>query len=221
MIVCQNIAMEYGDGEMRELVLNDVSLAIAPGEACVLLGPSGSGKTTLLSILGCLLTPTRGDVVVGGERVNWLDRDSLADLRRQRMGFVFQQAHLLPFLTIQDNLLLMAENAGVPASEAHRRIHDLVGRLDIERSLAKYPRQLSGGQRQRAAVVRALIHAPAVVLADEPTASLDWHRGEEVADLLVATARALNVSLLMVTHDTRMISKFDRIFKMMDGRLHA
>ena len=214
-IECKNLTKAYG----AELVLEEVSLSVKCGEACVLIGPSGSGKTTLLSILGCLLTPTNGELLVAGKRVDFQSPRTMSNLRRLNLGFVFQHAQLLPFLSVTDNLSIAGNNAGMPAVQLRTRIEALLERLGLTAMAMKKPAQLSGGQRQRVAIARALLHQPAILLADEPTAALDWQNGEVVADLLVAQAREARAALIVVTHDTRLLPKFDRVFSIENGRL--
>lgn len=209
----------YGAGPLAEPVLRGVSLALHAGESAVLLGPSGSGKTTLLSILGCLLTPDSGELSVNGARVDLADPAARTELRRTRLGFVFQQAQLLPFLTIAENLTLVAENAGLPHAEACARARESLAHLGLTKHLTKRPGQLSGGQRQRVAIARALLHRPPVILADEPTAALDRENGRAVAELLVAQSRESRAGLLVVTHDIRLVTHFDRVLVMDAGRL--
>jgi ABC-type lipoprotein export system ATPase subunit len=213
------IVKSYGDGAGAETVLRGVSLTLRAGETGVLLGPSGSGKTTLLSILGCLLAPDAGELRIGGERVAMDDVAARTELRRTRLGFVFQSAQLLPFLSIEENLVTVAENAGLPPEAARVQARDALQRLELVAHGAKRPGQLSGGQRQRVAIARALLHRPPVILADEPTAALDWARGAAVADWLVAQARTAGAALLVVTHDRRLVPRFDRVFAMHEGRL--
>lgn len=215
----QSISKSYGIGASAERVLMDISLHIAAGEACVLLGPSGSGKTTLLSILGCMLTPNGGELRLQGKAVEFHDVRSLTELRRRNLGFVFQHSQLLPFLSVRDNLRLVGRNAGMDDDEVDRRMILLIDRLGLRAVHNKKPGQLSGGQRQRAAIARAVLHRPPVLLADEPTASLDWNAGESVADLLIEQSRCNNCALLVVTHDTRLLPKFDRIFYIHEGSL--
>ena len=172
-IACRAICKTYGSGEMAEHVLHGIDLQIRAGEACILLGPSGSGKTTLLSIIGCLSTPTGGILELLGQPVNFGDSNEYVQIRRNTLGYVFQHAQLLPFLSAQDNVVLTAQNTGLSITAARQRTAELFKHLNIEWLAHKKPGLLSGGQRQRVAIARALVHSPAVVLADEPTAALD------------------------------------------------
>lgn len=219
-VECHQIIKEYGSGGLSEKVLQGVSLRVESGEACLLMGPSGSGKSTLLSILGCMLTPTSGRLTVAGQAVpSGSSAAALAALRARRLGFVFQHAQLLPFLNVQDNLLLAGRNAGVDRSTLDERIGRLMRDLDIEATRFKRPRQLSGGQRQRAAVARSLLNAPSLLLADEPTAALDWNSAQAVVRLLVDQARGHGAGLVAVTHDPRLIPHFDRVLEIDSGVL--
>jgi putative ABC transport system ATP-binding protein len=219
VLECRGVSKVYGSGTLAEPVLEDVSFSLDRGQACALLGPSGSGKTTLISILGCLLTPTSGELRVDGCPVDHQSRRMLDELRRTRIGFVFQQAQLLPFLSMVGNLRVVGRNSGVEESELDRRIADLAGRLGIDRLLHKKPDHASGGQRQRVAIARALVHRPPIILADEPTAALDWANGKAVIRLLTELASAERALLLTVTHDNRLLSHFDRVFHLEGGRL--
>jgi putative ABC transport system ATP-binding protein len=216
---CCGLGKVYRNGSLEEAVLRDVSLSLDAGQTCVLLGPSGSGKTTLLSILGCLLAPTAGELRLHGQRVGHEAKGPLAALRRRHIGFVFQHAQLLPFLSLEENVCLVGRNAGLPESELARRVDDLLERLDIAGLRRKRPDQASGGQRQRFAIARALIHRPSILLADEPTAALDWANGEAVVRLLTEQARHEGAALLTVTHDTRLVSRFERVLTLDAGRL--
>jgi putative ABC transport system ATP-binding protein len=218
-VKCDGISKAYGRGATAEPVLRGVNLSLHPGQACALLGPSGSGKTTLLSVLGCLLSPCSGRLHLGGEQVNYGSTGQLVRLRCQRIGFVFQHAQLLPFLSVGENVSLVGRNAGGRHAEVNDRAEALLDRLGVAALRNKHPGQLSGGQRQRVAVARALVHRPAIVLADEPTAALDWERGEAVVRLLVEQAREEGAALLVVTHDTRLVGMFDRVLHMVDGRV--
>jgi putative ABC transport system ATP-binding protein len=204
---------------MAQTVLDGVSICLEAGECALLLGPSGSGKTTLLSILGCLLTPTEGSLAVHGVNAFPSAEMPLEEFRRLHIGFVFQHAQLLPFLSIEENLSVVASNSGLNARERKERIGRLLDRLGIAEHRRKFPGQLSGGQKQRAAIARSLLHRPTVVLADEPTAALDRTNGQAAVQLLVEQARHEGAVLLTVTHDHRLIEHFDRVFHMDGGKL--
>lgn len=219
MLTCENISHSFGQSKDRERVLDGVSLSCEPGEACVLLGPSGSGKTTLLCILGCLLTPSTGAVFVNGSRIDHANHRQLTHVRRKQLGFVFQHAQLIPYLTSRENCAVIGRNAGCGPAQLQTRLDALFDRLDVGSLGFKKPEALSGGERQRVAIARALVHRPAVVLADEPTAALDATNGRAAVGLLVEQAKAENAVLITVTHDTRIVSNFDRVLRMDDGRL--
>jgi putative ABC transport system ATP-binding protein len=214
---CSSIHHTYGSGDLAVSVLNGVDIDIKPNECAVLSGPSGSGKTTLLSIAGCLLTPSTGDLMIAGQSVVPGDSDKMVRLRREKIGFVFQHAHLLPFLSVHENLEIVGRNAGLAPTDLKARIGMLLERLEMEPHRDKKAAVLSGGQRQRVAVARALLHRPAVVLADEPTAALGWEIGQVVVDLLTHHAREEGAGLLVVTHDMRLVPMFDRVFEMERG----
>ena len=216
---CHNLTKSYGRGAQAETALSDVSLSFEPEESCLLLGPSGSGKTTLLSILGCLLNPSSGRVEIGGQEVNFGSGAALGALRRKLIGFVFQHAQLLPFLSVQANLSIVADNSGMPSREARRRIATLLERLGIATYAHRKPGDLSGGQRQRVAVARAILHHPRIVLADEPTAALDWENGQIAVSMLIEQTKSEQALLLTVTHDTRLIELFDRVIYLDSGKV--
>jgi putative ABC transport system ATP-binding protein len=217
ILVCQGINKSYGSGDIIEHVLKRVDLQFYEGQASVLIGPSGSGKTTLLSILGCLLAPSEGQLLIADSAVDFSNKSSLTEVRRKKLGFIFQHAQLLPFLTIEDNLAIVGRNAGMEDADIQQRLDNLLDRLQLQAMRRKHPNQLSGGQRQRVAIARALLHRPSIVLADEPTAALDWNTGKTVVELLLEQARLEKAVLVVVTHDTRMLPLFDRILSMADG----
>ena len=219
VLECRAVSKAYGRGALAEPVLEDISFSLERGQSCALVGPSGSGKTTLLSILGCLLTPTSGELLIGDQAVDHGSGRMLGELRRTHIGFVFQHAQLLPFLTMKDNLRSIGRNSGLNTAELSARITELAERLGIDRLLNKKPEHASGGQRQRAAIARALIHRPRIILADEPTAALDWHNGKTVIRLLTEQAKIEKAVLLTVTHDMRLVDYFDRVLHLEDGRL--
>jgi ABC-type lipoprotein export system ATPase subunit len=219
VLECHGIRHTYGQGALEEEVLKGIDLEIHDGDCAVLTGPSGSGKTTFLCIAGCLLTPTGGDLRIAGESVRQSSHRDLCRLRRERIGFVFQHAQLLPFLTVRENLEIIGRNAGLNAKEARQRIEDLLDGLEMARHAEKNAALLSGGQRQRVAVARALLHRPAIVLADEPTAALGWDIGQAVIEMLIKHARQEGAGLLVVTHDMRLLPRFERHWELTTGKL--
>lgn len=219
LLECKNISHTYGRGQLGSRPLSGVDLSLSGGEACLLIGPSGSGKTTLLSILGCLLRPSEGEVHIAGERVDGAAPSRLAEIRRSSLGFVFQSAQLLPFLSLRENLEVVARNGGIGREAFERRLAYLLERLNIAEVAERQPHQISGGQRQRFAIARALVHTPRILLADEPTAALDWRHAQRAVELLVEEARAIAAVLITVTHDMRLVPLFSRIARLDQGRL--
>jgi len=208
----------YGEGPLASRALHPTDIEIRRGEVLVLMGPSGSGKTTLLSLLGLVLTPTEGEVLVGGRSTARATADELARLRQRRLGFVFQQFNLLPSLSAVENVAVPLLLGGVawPEREARAaRALELVGMGDRRRAR---PRQLSGGQQQRVAIARALVNDAPVLLCDEPTASLDGETGRGVLDTLGRLARA-GRAVVVVTHDERVLAIADRLLQVVDGRV--
>jgi putative ABC transport system ATP-binding protein len=221
LVVVDGIAKHYGEGEARVDALVDVSLTVRAGEVVALLGPSGSGKTTLLNIIGCILEPSAGKVTLDGETV-WDGRWLRADLRRLRLdkiGFVFQAHNLLPFLNATDNVALVLELAGRSSAEAKARAHELLDYLEIGNRKTAMPAHLSGGEAQRVAIARALANGPRIVVADEPTAALDSERAGIVMDLMRKLAREQDACIIAVTHDDKILDRFDHRFSLRDGRL--
>lgn len=199
--------------------VDDVSFEVRAGEFVALVGPSGSGKTTLLSILAALLMPTRGQVLVDGEDLSRLNEKKRVALRRQKIGFTFQANNLIPFLTAQENVELMLRLNGMADKAGRMRSAELLARLGLGDRLRNLPGQMSGGQQQRVAIARALIHNPAVVLADEPTASLDTERAFQVVETFARLIHEYERAGIMVTHDLRMCKYVDRVLQMRDGKL--
>jgi putative ABC transport system ATP-binding protein len=216
-----SVSKIYGHGQTEVIALNDVSLSVARGEVIALLGPSGAGKSTLLTAMALINPPTSGRIVIGGELV--MDgEDAKIDLRkfrRQHLGFVFQKANLIPFLTALENVQVAMEINDMPSRDARQRALYLLDHLGIADRANNLPDALSGGQQQRVAVARALANQPSLILADEPTAALDSHRGRQVMELFAQVAHESGAGVIVVTHDTRALDVFDRIIEMEDGRL--
>ena len=214
-----NIVKDLGSGAGKVRALKGVSLSLHAGELTLLMGPSGSGKTTLLSILGCILTPTEGNVVVAGENLAGRSPEALATVRRQHIGFIFQSYNLFPTLNAMENVRLALDVRGIRSQEAHIKAEQALRDVGLGHRLRSYPRNLSGGEQQRVAVARALAGVPSVILADEPTAALDSENGQSVMALLQQIAKDKTRAVLAVTHDSRTIPFADRIVRIEDGRI--
>jgi putative ABC transport system ATP-binding protein len=201
-------------------ILKGVDVDLRPGELTLLMGPSGSGKTTLLSILGCILTPTTGELRVGGNLASGLSSEGLADLRRRHIGFVFQSYNLFPTLNALENVMVALDVRGARATTTspEQAAHALAS-VGLSHRLTTYPSKLSGGEKQRVAIARALAGAPSVILADEPTAALDSENGKAVMALLSEVAKDSSRAVLAVTHDHRTLGYADRIIRIEDGRI--
>jgi len=215
------VSKHYGAGETRVDALRKLDLTVRRGEVVALLGPSGSGKTTLLNIIGCIIEPTGGQVRLDGDTVydgRWL-RGDLRRLRLDKIGFIFQSHNLLPFLDAKDNVALVLELAGRSAAEARRRALELLDYLEVGHRRDAMPAQLSGGEAQRVAIARALANSPRIILADEPTAALDSARSGIVMDLLRRLAVEQDACIVAVTHDEKILDRFDRLYHLRDGRL--
>ncbi|RCW74157.1 ABC transporter ATP-binding protein [Pseudorhodoferax soli] len=218
MIELQHLALHYALGETRVDVLRDVSLTIPAGQSVAIAGPSGSGKTSLLLLLAGLERPQAGHVLLDGQALDTLGRDALADLRRERVGIVFQSFHLLPSLTALDNVALPLQLAG--RRDAHARARDFLRRVGLAARQHHYPGQLSGGEQQRVAIARALVHGPRLLLADEPTGNLDDQTGARVRELLLELNQEAGTTLVLVTHDMDFAAQCQRVLRLHDGQLH-
>jgi putative ABC transport system ATP-binding protein len=216
-ITATKLTKWFGEGETRMTAVNNVEFVAHFGEMLFIVGPSGSGKTTLLSILGLVLTPTEGDIVVDGRSVSTATTDELAVLRRDRIGFIFQQFNLLPSLSALDNATVPLLLAGVPRGERTSRGMRALELVDMADKRAATPRLLSGGQQQRVAIARALVNGASVLLCDEPTASLDGKTGAAVLGKLRELAHDGQRAVVIVTHDERVLSIADRLVHVIDG----
>jgi len=211
----------YGSGEQAVVALEHATLRVADDEMVALVGPSGSGKTTLLSIAGGLLEPTEGIVRVGPHEINGYGRKELTRFRREFVGFVFQGANLVPFLSARENLLVVSELAGGDRRHARRRADQLLEELGLAHRADNTPARLSGGEKQRVAIGRALMNEPELVLFDEPTSALDTKLGEQVMELIRKEVKGRGTAAIVVTHDARMTHFGDRTVEITDGRLVA
>ncbi len=215
----ENLVKIYGSGSTAVHALKNVSLYVNPGEVVGLLGPSGSGKTTLLQCLGAVITPTSGRIQLNGETVfddGWKIND-LRALRRDKIGFVFQAAYLLPFLSVLDNVALLPMLAGQSNAAARNRAMELLTVLEVDHRSHAKPSELSGGEQQRVAIARAMANQPPFILADEPTAPLDSDRSLIVIRLLTRLAEQFQTAIMVVTHDDIIIPSFKRLYRLRDG----
>lgn len=214
-----NVTKIYGTGPTAVTAVNDVSFAIRRGEFVGLVGPSGSGKTSMLAMLAGLLRPTHGQIIIANQDVSSMSESKRTRFRGRYIGFSFQANNLVPYLNAQENVELMLRLNGVMDRANKDRARDLLVRLGLGDRLRNRPGQLSGGQQQRVAIARALIHEPEVVLADEPTASLDTERAHQVVQTFSELIHEQNRAGIMVTHDLRMCKYVDRVIQMVDGRI--
>jgi putative ABC transport system ATP-binding protein len=197
--------------------VDGITIEVEPGTSLAIMGPSGCGKSTLLGLIGGLEAPTTGRVSIGGHEISRLSEPERARLRRDQFGFVFQADNLMPFLTAAENVALQLALDG--ATDGYQRCLEVLAELGLAGDASKLPDQLSGGQRQRVAVARALIHEPQVILADEPTGSLDADNSSIVLDLLLAAQTELGATLVVVTHDSGIAQRLERTLRIRDGRL--
>src|ERR671932_368987 len=218
-IIAKGVGMVYQSGQQRFQVLRDIDLEVQKGDIQLLMGPSGSGKTTLLSILAGLLTPTSGRVYLLGEEITRMSRRKLARFRRQHIGFIFQDFNLFTALTALENLEVALNVKGIWGREARRQAQDLLEQVGLKDKAKLLPRDLSGGQKQRVAIARALTGYPELIMADEPTAALDSHSGHTVMEFLRRLAKEGGCTVLMVTHDPRIMDVADRIAYLEDGMI--
>ncbi|MAT84147.1 MAG: ATP-binding cassette domain-containing protein [Pseudomonadales bacterium] len=219
VLSCRHLVKVFGSGHTAVRAVDDVSLDVRPGELVLVMGPSGSGKTTLLSMLGALLRPTSGQVLIDGVDATALEERRLPAIRATRVGFVFQAFNLLEALTVEENVLFPARLVRGGVEAARPRADSLLARLGLEGRRDKLPRTLSGGEKQRVAIARALINAPPLILADEPTGNLDSSNGQAVMMILHDIARDEGRAVVMVTHDERVEEVADRILWLEDGAL--
>ena len=209
----------YGSAENLVKALDDVSVSVEDGQFAAIVGTSGSGKSTLLNMLGGLDTPTSGSVQVEDKTLETLTEEQLTVFRRQRIGFIFQNYNLIPYLTAYENIVLPVRLDG--RSEDKDFLEEIVHFLELDGKLSNYPSHLSGGQQQRVAIARALVSKPAIILADEPTGNLDSRTGAIVIDLLKLTSRNFNQTIVMITHNPEIAEKADVRIRIEDGKIHA
>ncbi len=217
IVTMEDVTKVYGEGDNRVWGLHNVNLSVEQGETLAIVGASGSGKSTLLHIMGGVDTPTSGNVIVDGKDITKLNDDQMSVFRRRKIGFVFQAYHLIPVLSVEENITMpILLDHRKPDKDYIEHIMDMLGIWDRRKHL---PNQLSGGQQQRAAIARALANHPSLILADEPTGALDSKSGNEVISLLQKSVKELNQTLVLITHNIDLAREADRMIKLADGEI--
>lgn len=219
IIQIEHLFKEYKLGKQRISVIDDVNLNILEGEFVAIVGASGSGKSTLLHLLGGLDKPSQGKVIIDGQDINKLSDSRLSKFRNQAIGFIFQSFYLQPFLTLRQNIEVASMPARINKKERRQKIDDLAKQVDLYDRLKHRPRELSGGQIQRAAIIRALLNNPKIILADEPTGNLDSKNGQDVIRLFKDICSQYRTTVVIATHDQEIASQADRIITIKDGKI--
>lgn len=219
VVSLRGISKAYQTGDETVHALSDVNLTVEQGEFVALIGPSGSGKSTLLSILGCLDNPTAGEYLLDGQEVARLSEDALSGIRNRKIGFIFQAFHLLPRLSVAENVETPLLYAGLKAAERAARVTQALAQVGLTHKANKQPNQLSGGQAQRVAIARALVTRPSLILADEPTGNLDSKTGQEVLALIKALHQS-GTTIILVTHDPSVSTTAQRVVEVLDGKVY-
>lgn len=215
----ENVSKEFVDGDSSITILKNISLSINTGELVAIVGPSGSGKSTLLSIIGALLSPSNGNVIIDNENITNYKGSKLTAIRLNKIGFIFQSANLIPYLTVKDQLMLINDITKKNKKENLKKAIELIQDLGLGHRIKNYPNKLSGGEKQRVAIARAFMNDPDIILADEPTASLDSERGRKVVEMISTEVKSRNKAAIMVTHDERMLDVCDRVLYIEDGEI--
>jgi putative ABC transport system ATP-binding protein len=219
IVQIKNLNKEYTLDRNILPVLKNVNLTVAQGEFLALAGPSGSGKTTLLNLIGCIDQPSAGQVFIGGQETSTLTDDQLADIRIEKIGFIFQNFNLFPVLTALENVEYAIAHQKIPSVAKRKKATEALSVVGLEKFANHRPLQLSGGQQQRVAIARAMVRDPLLILADEPTANLDHKTGEEILQLMVQSNKEKNVTFIFSTHDQKVMEKAKRVVKIWDGEI--
>ncbi|MCI0765541.1 ABC transporter ATP-binding protein [Bacillus sp. TL12] len=219
LLKLEEVSKVYGEGNTEVTALHPISLDVKAGEFIGIVGPSGSGKSTLLSIAGALLSPSKGNIYIREQNITHLSEKEMTDIRLRKIGFIFQFANLVPYLNVKEQLLYIAKLKKEDRKESEKRADHLLAAFGLSQRKNHYPNQLSGGERQRVAIARAFMNNPDLILADEPTASLDSKRGREVVEMMKREVKESQKAAIMITHDERMLDVCDRILTLRDGKL--
>ncbi|WP_263701681.1 ABC transporter ATP-binding protein [Bacillus thuringiensis] len=219
LLKLDKVSKVYGEGNTEVTALHPISLDVKAGEFIGIVGPSGSGKSTLLSIAGALLSPSKGDIYIREQNITMLSEKEMTDIRLKKIGFIFQFANLVPYLNVKEQLLYIAKLKKESKQESVKRADHLLAAFGLGERKNHYPNQLSGGEKQRVAIARAFMNNPDLILADEPTASLDSKRAREVVEMMKREVKESQKAAIMITHDERMLDVCDRILTLRDGQL--
>ncbi|EJR54004.1 hypothetical protein IIM_02261 [Bacillus cereus VD107] len=219
LLKLDRVSKVYGEGNTEVTALHPMSLDVKAGEFIGIVGPSGSGKSTLLSIAGALLSPSKGDIYIREQNITKLSEKEMTDIRLKKIGFIFQFANLVPYLNVKEQLLYIAKLKKESKQESEKRADHLLAAFGLGERKKHYPNQLSGGEKQRVAIARAFMNNPDLILADEPTASLDSKRAREVVEMMKREVKESQKAAIMITHDERMLDVCDRILTLRDGQL--
>ncbi|ASL65944.1 ABC transporter ATP-binding protein [Bacillus tropicus] len=219
LLKLDKVSKVYGEGNTEVTALHPISLDVKAGEFIGIVGPSGSGKSTLLSIAGALLSPSKGDIYIRDQNITQLSEKEMTDIRLKKIGFIFQFANLVPYLNVKEQLLYIAKLKKESKQESEKRADHLLAAFGLGERKNHYPNQLSGGEKQRVAIARAFMNNPDLILADEPTASLDSKRAREVVEMMKREVKESQKAAIMITHDERMLDVCDRILTLRDGQL--
>ena len=219
LLKLEQVSKVYGEGDTEVTALHPITLDVKEGEFIGIVGPSGSGKSTLLSIAGALLSPSKGNIYISDQNVTNLSEKDMTNIRLEKIGFIFQFANLVPFLSVKEQLLYIAKLKGENKKEADKFATELLKTFGLSHRMNHYPNQLSGGEKQRVAIARAFMNNPDLILADEPTASLDSKRAREVVELMKHEVKKNKKAAIMITHDEKMLDVCDRILTLRDGKL--
>ncbi|PFE03294.1 hemin ABC transporter ATP-binding protein [Bacillus cereus] len=219
LLKLEEVSKVYGEGNTEVTALHPISLDVKAGEFIGIVGPSGSGKSTLLSIAGALLSPSKGNIYIREQNITRLSEKEMTDIRLRKIGFIFQFANLVPYLNVKEQLLYIAKLKKEDQKDSEKRVDHLLAAFGLSQRKKHYPNQLSGGEKQRVAIARAFMNNPDLILADEPTASLDSKRGREVVEMMKWEVKESQKAAVMITHDERILDVCDRVLTLRDGKL--